>query len=67
MYYIGATVGGVFIKEVFFSKRTPTEKTHGKIYRYTIGGFRTKKAAEFMINHPMVATVSQAERLSKQQ
>jgi len=42
-----------------------TESKYGEKYGYLVGPFRTKRGASFMLNNPMIQTVSEAERLSK--
>ena len=50
-------------RELFRSKTTPTERSHGDRYGATIGPFRTKRAAELMaIPGNILWTVSEAER-----
>jgi hypothetical protein len=48
-YYVGVKIGRE--REVFKSIHTPTEETHGKIYVYTIGPFRTKRGATYMATY----------------
>lgn len=50
--------------EFFSSDVTPTKELFPQ-YKAVIGPFRTKKAALFLMNNPMVQTVSDAERLAK--
>lgn len=65
-YYVGRNDSK---GEVFLSNETPTELSHGNKYKYVIGPFRTKKAADLMAkdgyNNPHLQTVSDAERLAK--
>ena len=56
-------------KYVFFrSESVPTEASHGKIYRYVIGPFRTVRGARFMAEYgkgnPHVQTVGECERIA---
>ena len=71
-YYIGigSTKGtGAEVRELFRCAFTPTETTHGKLYHYVVGPFRTKRGAEFMRQHghnnPHCVTVWDAERLAR--
>lgn len=54
--------------EVFRSRVEPTEETHGKIYRYSIGPFKTVRGARYMAtyggNNPHCVTVADAEKLA---
>jgi hypothetical protein len=52
-------------KEVFKSVETPTQTSHGHRYGYSIGAFRTKRAAEYMRDNPMCQTVHEAEAKAK--
>jgi hypothetical protein len=58
-------------REVFRSVETPTEESHGAVYGYAIGAFKTVRAAEYMrdvgIHNPHCLTVSDAERLAKKE
>jgi hypothetical protein len=49
----------------FSSAVEPTSTTHGEYYSAVVGPFRTKRAAFFMAENPMVLTVSDAEELCK--
>jgi len=64
--YVGLKGGH---REVFKSKETPTETSHGRKYGSVIGPFRTKRGAEVMAKHggnnPHIRSVSDAERLAK--
>jgi len=64
--YVGVRKSGE--REVFRSKTVPTEASHGVVYRYAVGPFRTRRAAELMrrwgSNNPHLVTVAQAERLA---
>lgn len=52
--------------EVFRPNSEPTEITHGNIYKYSIGPFKTVRGAEWMVSHPGIAvSVDQAERLAR--
>ena len=61
-YFIGCNQGKM---ELFKSKTVPTEETHGHLYKATIGPFKTKRGAIFMLNNPGVASVSEAEKLGR--
>ena len=54
--------------EVFRAAQTPTESSHGKLYAYAIGPFRTRRGADFMARYgrgnPHCRCVSEAERLA---
>jgi hypothetical protein len=52
-------------KEVFKSVETPTRMSHGHLYGYSIGPFKTKRGAEYMRDNPMCQTVGDAERKAK--
>lgn len=58
-------------REVFRASQTPTKETHGNVYAYTIGPFRTKGGADFMAeygkNNPHCRCVAEAEKLAKQE
>lgn len=51
--------------EVFKSVETPTQTSHGHRYGYSIGPFRTKRAAEWMRDNPMCRSVWEAEDATK--
>ena len=65
--FVGKKYDGM--REVFRYNGHPTERTHGHVYRYVIGPFRTKRGAEFMRdyceNNPHCQDVADAERLAK--
>ena len=48
------------------SNTHPTMESHGAQYGYAIGPFCTLKAANFLRTHRYVLTVTDAERLSKE-
>jgi general stress protein YciG len=52
-------------RTVFQSDIEPTAETHGELYDYAVGPFRTMRAALYMRDHPYVRDVGEAERLSK--
>lgn len=64
--YVGLKPNG---REVFWSKVTPTEKTHGDKYNAAIGPFRSRPGADFMAQfgagNPHCRCVADAERLAK--
>ena len=64
-FYVGLSVGR--IRSVFKSASEPTESSHGSLYVYVIGPFRTKRGAQFMAdygrNNPHCQTVGDAEKL----
>lgn len=66
--YVGIGPDGK--RKVFHSASEPEAKTHGSIYSAVIGPFRTKKAAQIMAeygaNNPHLQTVSDAEKLAKE-
>ena len=54
-------------REIFRSRETPTERTHGHKFGYVIGPFRTRAGAEIMASangSPLIQTVSDAERIA---
>ena len=51
------------IREVFRAEN-PTEESHPQ-YKAVVGPFQTSRAARYMLDHPYVETVKEAERLSK--
>jgi len=65
--YVGASIDNGK-REKFRSAITPTKDTHGQVYRYTIGPFRTVAGAEFMrdygANNPHCQCVADAEKLA---
>lgn len=65
-YYVGLLFGRA---EVFTSRETPTEETHGDRFGAVVGPFRTKRAAYFMAQNgyanPHCRTVAEAERLAE--
>jgi hypothetical protein len=48
--YVGVLNGGG--REVFRSASTPTERSHGRKYRYAIGPFRTLAGADLAVSQP---------------
>jgi hypothetical protein len=44
MYYFGTLKNNKMI-EIFYSKTKPTEQTHGNLYGYVTGGYKTKTEA----------------------
>jgi hypothetical protein len=69
-YYLGVRLkwrgkGQKF--EIFRSKDMPTNASHGKLYIYVIGPFRTKRACtwaeKYGANNPHFQNVNDAERL----
>lgn len=67
-YYVG--IGPDLKRKLFRSASEPEAHTHGSIYSYVIGPFRTKRGAIFMrdfgANNPHCQTVRDAERISKE-
>jgi hypothetical protein len=66
--YVGTKYDGT--REIFsVSRFVPTEQSHGHLYKYVTGPFRTRAGAEFMRdygeNNPHVQTVYDAERLAR--
>ena len=59
--YVGH-VPGKLRGELFRSKVTPTEASHGHRYGYVVGPFRTTAAARLMCNYGAHGTVADAER-----
>jgi len=71
-YYIGVgstKITGTEVRELFRSSSEPTEASHGRLYHYVVGPFRTKRGADFMRqyghNNPHCVTVADAERLAQ--
>jgi hypothetical protein len=56
--------------ELFQSRETPTNDSHGHLYHKVMGPFSTKAGAKFYCrygkNNPHCNTVAQAEKLAKQ-
>ncbi len=55
-------------REVFTSEIEPTQQSHGHLYGAVIGAFRTRGAADYMVDHgghsnPHLQSVADAERL----
>ena len=54
--------------EVFRADKTPTDASHGHLYTYAIGPFRTARGARVMVdggeNNPHIVTVGDAERIA---
>ena len=48
--YVGVLNGGG--REVFRHASTPTERSHGRKYRYVIGPFRTRAGADLAVSQP---------------
>ena len=44
MYYFGTLKNGN-LTEVFFSRIKPSKKSHGHLYNYVTGGYKTKQIA----------------------
>ena len=67
MKYIGMIKGKNF--EIFNFPGTPTVESHGHIYSYVVGPFKTARAqvwaAEYGRNNPHFQHVNDAERISK--
>jgi len=61
-YYVGLKDGK---REVFKSKVTPTQTTHGHLYGASIGPFYTKRGADYMATHPYCVDVRTAEQTAK--
>lgn len=65
--YVGSKKRGGL--EVFRATK-PTEKSHGHVYRYVIGPFRTLAAARLIEKYgegnPHLQTVGDAEKLARQ-
>lgn len=49
---------------VFRSKVIPIPQTHGDLYGYVVGPFRTMRGARYFAAHP-IGTVAQAERAAR--
>lgn len=73
-YYVGRVVHGGYgyedietKREVFSSKKKPTESSHGHKYTSVIGPFSTKAAATWLANNPgtTLRSVSEIEKYVK--
>jgi hypothetical protein len=68
--YVGIRKTSHF-REVFHSTETPTQQTHGGVYSYVIGPFRTLRGAGYMArygsNNPHLQTVDDAENAAKKE
>jgi len=66
-WYVGSRNGE---HRVFGSVEKPTWKTHGHVFRGVWGPFRSKKTAEWALNHgiwnPHCVTPADAEKLRRQ-
>lgn len=66
-YYVGFKSGGRK-EEVFTSKTTPTNESHGHKYYASVGPFRTKAGAQVMVDggygNPHTQTVAQCEKIA---
>jgi hypothetical protein len=58
MYHFGTLKNGEKrLTEVFYSTKKPTEQTHGHLYGFTTGGYKTKKEAMNQANYQNVGKV----------
>ena len=66
-YYVGTLKNGE--SETFLSDIEPTEKSHGKKYKFIVGPFRTKNGAIIMAKYgkgnPHLQHVADAEKMAK--
>ena len=66
-YYVGTLKNGE--SETFLSDIKPTEKSHGKKYKFIVGPFRTKNGAIIMAKYgkgnPHLQHVADAEKMAK--
>lgn len=66
--YVGDSIDGTGYS-IFKSDTTPTQESHGHLYRYTVGPFDTLRGARFFAEHgrgnPHVQCVADAERIAK--
>lgn len=57
------------VREIFRPETVPTQESHGKVYGYVTGPFKTIRGATFMMNsghgNPHCVTVNDAERIAK--
>lgn len=67
-YYVGKS-SKTGKREKFLSATKPTQQSHGKMYSYVIGPFKTKNGAIIMAkygeNNPHLQTVGDAEKMAK--
>lgn len=71
-YYVGVRLGleeGTQERRMFTAPHEPTAQTHGHLYIYVIGPFRTKQAAALMAvfggGNPHLQHVTDAERMAR--
>lgn len=50
MYYCGL-LKNTKVVEVFYSKNKPTPESHGKLYGFLFGGYKTKEKAIAVANY----------------
>lgn len=67
-WYVGISPGKRY--QAFKATTTPTVESHGAVYLYAIGPFRTKRAALWVerfgpFSPPQFHTVNDAERLAR--
>ena len=48
-------------REMFSYAETPTKKTHPQ-YQAVVGPFKTKRAAEYLVDNPHISSVREAEK-----
>jgi|GEM_PF-4474650 len=65
MYYFG-TLKNDKLTEVFYSKTKPTQLTHGNIYKYLTGGYKTKSEAIQQANYTSYCKVVFFDRRKKE-
>lgn len=67
-WYVGSNDGELYL---FKSDTTPTEETHGHLFKAVIGVFKTKRGAVYMakygLNNPHLLTVADAEYYAKRE
>lgn len=64
-YYIGQRRDSHTARELIYSESEPTYHSHRGTYSYAIGPFRTKRGAQWALEHRYAwETVAQAERLA---
>ena len=65
MYYFGLLTNTRRV-EVFYSKIKPTNKTHGHLYSYVFGGYKTKKEtiekAKFQYSYVNVVAIDNRKK-----
>ena len=65
-WYVGLKHDAAGTREAFQSEEEPTEASHGQLYGYVTGAFRTKRAAFWACQYGAHwSTIAEAERAAK--